>query len=82
MKTPFLRILSILFIAVLAVASFTGCTNPQLARVHPWEKAAFADYTMRPDRDPLATAMSEHIFTSREAASGGRGVGGSGCGCN
>jgi hypothetical protein len=37
---------------------------------------------MRSDRDPLATAMSEHIYFSRETASGGRGVGGSGCGCN
>jgi len=37
---------------------------------------------MNPDRDPLATAMAEHVFFSREAASGGRGVGGSGCGCN
>jgi hypothetical protein len=37
---------------------------------------------MRPDRDPLATAMDEHVFISRETAAGGRGVGGSGCGCN
>jgi len=37
---------------------------------------------MRADRDPIGTAMDEHIFFSREAASGGRGVGGGGCGCN
>jgi len=55
----------------------SGCTT-----VHPWERAALADYTMRPDRDPLATAMTEHIYFAREASSGGRGVGGSGCGCN
>jgi len=54
-----------------------GCTT-----VQPWERAALADYSMRPDRDPLMTAMSEHIYFSREASSGGRGVGGSGCGCN
>ena len=52
------------------------------ATVHPWERAALADYPMRPDRDPLATAMTEHIYFAREASSGGRGVGGSGCGCN
>jgi hypothetical protein len=51
-------------------------------RVQPWERATLADYTMRPDRDPLATAMDEHVFISRETAAGGRGVGGSGCGCN
>jgi len=55
----------------------SGCTT-----VHPWERAALADYPMRPDRDSLATAMTEHIYFSREASSGGRGVGGSGCGCN
>lgn len=65
--------------ALLAAACglTTGCTA-----VQPWERAALADYSMRPDRDPLATAMSEHIYFSREASSGGRGVGGSGCGCN
>ena len=58
-------------------AGLTGCTT-----VQPWERAALADYKMRPDRDPLTVVMSEHIFFSREAATGGRGVGGSGCGCN
>ncbi len=71
---------------LLALAAFaalcTGCTNPNLVRVKPWERATLADYTMRPDRDPLATAMAEHIYFSRESATGGRGVGGSGCGCN
>jgi hypothetical protein len=55
----------------------TGCQN-----VKPWQRATLADVTMRADRDPVGTAMDEHIFFSREAASGGRGVGGGGCGCN
>ena len=59
-----------------------GCSSPKLVRVQPWERAALADYPMRPDRDPLATTLDEHIFFSRESATGGRGVGGSGCGCN
>ena len=54
-----------------------GCQN-----VKPWQRGSLADITMRPDRDPIGTAMDEHIFFSREAASGGRGVGGGGCGCN
>jgi hypothetical protein len=37
---------------------------------------------MRPDRDPAGTALAEHVYFSRESATGGRGVGGSGCGCN
>jgi Domain of unknown function (DUF4266) len=59
-----------------------GCATPSAVRVRPWERAALADATMNADRDPLGGAMTEHVYFSREAASGGRGVGGSGCGCN
>jgi hypothetical protein len=67
---------------MFGAAAFGGCANANLVRVRPWERATLADYTMRPDRDPLATANSEHVYFSRESATGGRGVGGSGCGCN
>ncbi len=40
------------------------------------------DMSMRSDRDPAGLAMAEHMYFSREAATGGRGVGGGGCGCN
>lgn len=72
--------------AVLLLATgalvLSGCSSAELARVKPYEREAFAHYTMRGDRDPLATTMNEHIYFSREAATGGRGVKGSGCGCN
>jgi len=67
---------------VLALAALLlgGCASgPQ---VQAWQRGTLADYTMRPDRDTLATAMAEHTWFSREATVGGRGVGGSGCGCN
>jgi hypothetical protein len=67
----------ILILLAGATAIFSGCTT-----VQPWERAALADYKMRPDRDALMTVMTEHIYFSREASAGGRGVGGSGCGCN
>jgi len=54
-----------------------GCTH-----VSPWERGTLSDYTMRPDRDPLTQATREHMWFSREEATGGRGVGGGGCGCN
>ncbi|HEY0947032.1 MAG TPA: DUF4266 domain-containing protein [Opitutaceae bacterium] len=66
-------------IAVAGCALGTACSTP---RVQPWQRGALADYTMRTDRDPLATAMAEHTWFSREASTGGRAVGGSGCGCN
>lgn len=65
-----------------ASALFPGCAGTNLVRVKPWERATLASYEMRPDRDPLHAAMAEHVFFSRETATGGRGVGGSGCGCN
>jgi hypothetical protein len=61
-----------------AVAGLTGCST----RVQPWQRGNLADYTMRADRDPLTNTMSEHIYFSREASAGGRGIGGGGCGCN
>jgi hypothetical protein len=82
MKTTLFRLLSALLLAALGLAAFGGCASAKLVRVQPWERAALADYTMRSDRDPLATTMGEHAFFSRESASGGRGIGGSGCGCN
>lgn len=62
---------------LLLVGLLTGCQT-----VKPWERGQLADYTMRADRDPVANTMAEHIYFSREATSGGRGVGGGGCGCN
>lgn len=62
--------------ASLALAA-VGCQP-----VKPWQRATLAEPVMRADRDPLGTAQNEHIFFSREAATGGTGVGGGGCGCN
>jgi len=69
-------------LGLIGVTALCGCTNAKLVRVQPWERAALADYTMNPGRDPVATVNSEHVYFSRETANGGRGVGGSGCGCN
>jgi len=67
---------------VLAAAmALSGC-----ASVQPWEKGKLAQPAMTFGASPLApgleTRYAEHIYTSREGASGGSGVGGGGCGCN
>jgi len=67
---------------VLAAILVAGCSTASAVRVRPWERAALADPAMNPDWDPLADAMGDHVNFSREAANGGKGVGGSGCGCN
>lgn len=54
----------------------------QCTQVRWFERDRLQDYGMRPDRDALHLALGEHVYFSREAASGGRGIGGGGCGCN
>lgn len=67
----------VLLLVLLAAVAGGGCIG-----VKPWERGVLSDYTMRPDRDPLSDTMYEHVYFTREAASGGRSVGGGGCGCN
>ena len=54
-----------------------GCTT-----VKPWQRETLADPIMQAGRNPIAAAQLDHIYFSREAASGGNSVGGGGCGCN
>jgi hypothetical protein len=61
----------------LSFASVNGCQT-----VKPWQRGALADSIMQADRDPMGSGLIEHVYFSREAASGGRSVGGGGCGCN
>lgn len=60
-----------------SAALLSGCDT-----VKPWQRGDLADYTLRPDRDTSEDMLREHVFFTREAAAGGRGVGGGGCGCN
>ena len=66
-----------LFILMINALLLSGCSS-----VKPWERDILADYTMRSDRDPLENMLAEHMWFSREAASGGMSIGGGGCGCN
>ncbi|KQV61849.1 MULTISPECIES: DUF4266 domain-containing protein [unclassified Duganella] len=67
----------LLISAVLAALS--GCA---LKPVQPWEKGELSRTDMLIQGDGLETRFNEHIYTSKEAASGGSAVGGGGCGCN
>jgi Domain of unknown function (DUF4266) len=68
---------ALLAAVVVSTIALTGCGT-----VKPWQRKTLADYTMRGDRDPIGESITDHIFFSREMATGGRGVGGGGCGCN
>jgi hypothetical protein len=52
------------------------------ADVKPWQKGELAKPEMSFDGDALAGRLAQHIYFSKENASGGYGVGGGGCGCN
>lgn len=64
----------------LALALLAGCAS--LERVQPWERDVLARKPMQLDAYPLDTFLDEHVYYSKESASGGQGIGGGGCGCN
>ena len=70
-----LRLIRLTF--ALGSLALGGC-----AHVQSWEHASLSNYNMNRGRDPIKTASDEHVYFSREAATGGQGVGGAGCGCN
>jgi Domain of unknown function (DUF4266) len=77
---PFLSRLSSAFAAaalLVAAVALGGCVT-----VRPQEHATLADPTMRFDDDARARGQMEHALDNREAAYGGNGVAGGGCGCN
>jgi hypothetical protein len=68
------------WLGLLIALALAGCATVQPPRA--WEKATLAQPQMQLDADPLDGKLKQHIYTSKEAASGGYGVGGGGCGCN
>ncbi len=68
------------FTVVLVVAAL-ACAGCAMTPPRPWEKGDLARSSMqfgeRTDND-----RSEHVYASKEMATGGQGVGGGGCGCN
>ena len=65
---------------LLLCVSLAGCADFQAPR--PWEKGLLAKKEMTLGGDALEQRFDQHILNSKEAAAGGSGVGGGGCGCN
>ena len=66
-----------LLIPALLLAAASGC-----AEVKPWERNILAEQDMQLVPDKLEAYVDDHIYFSKEASTGGRGIGGGGCGCN
>lgn len=63
--------------AFLLLLLSVGCTA-----VKPWQRGTLADPIMQANRDPLGQSLIDHVYFSREEASGGPSLAGAGCGCN
>ncbi len=73
---PRLAASTLLAAAALAVG---GCALKPPA---PWEKGLLARPDMALQPDPLEARLQQHLYSSKENASGGASIGGGGCGCN
>ena len=74
----------LLIIPALLTVSACGTVGNMTVKedVKPWEKDILATDTMQFPRDRMQSYLDDHIFFSKEASTGGNGVGGGGCGCN
>ncbi len=71
-----IRMLSRFLVLTVAVAG-SAC-----ATVQPWQRGDLARAEMAFEPDPVLSSYRRHTEFSKEAASGGAGLGGGGCGCN
>ena len=72
------RVTKIFFLCTVLI-SLTACST---MGVQPWERDLLAKNSMQLVPDYFDNFYDEHIYFSKEATSGGQGVGGGGCGCN
>jgi len=75
MRPDFVRTLIVLIVLV----TLEGCA---FEAVKPWHRGELARENAQLVGDQLENAADEHIYFSKEAANGGQGVAGGGCGCN
>jgi len=73
-------------LTILVCSSITACSTVKNMSVKedvkPWEKDVLAQQVMQFPQDKMFSFSDNHIFFSKEASTGGDGVGGGGCGCN
>jgi len=69
--------------ACLILSSCSTIKNASVSEeVKPWEKDVLSQTVMQFPQDKMFSYSDDHIFFSKEASTGGTGVGGGGCGCN
>jgi len=63
---------------LLALTTLSGCVS----KIAPWERGNLAKPQMALEPNRLDAEIMNHTYSSKEAATGGYGIGGGGCGCN
>jgi hypothetical protein len=71
-----------LLVLLCSAAMLGGCALAPQVNVAAFDKGDLARPAMQFDADRLESSFADHIYFSKEGASGGRSVGGGGCGCN
>lgn len=71
--------LSKLAVMMSALLLLGGCTA---TGVKAWDRGVLARKSMQLNPQPRVTAFREHVYFSKEGATGGRTFDGGGCGCN
>lgn len=66
----------------IAVVCFFLFAAAGCVRVKPYERELLAKPTMTFQPDPHEDVLDNHMLEAREAAAGGYGSAGGGCGCN
>ena len=65
---------------LLVFVGITGCSS--LEPVAAWERGYLAEDAMQWQSSTREAKFKGHVYTSKEASSGGNGAAGGGCGCN
>ena len=67
-------------IFTLSFACLAGCVTTE--PVAPYERGHLSETGMAWEPDSRNAKLKGHVYTSKEASSGGAGAAGGGCGCN
>ena len=64
--------------SIIILLLLTGC----ITTVEPWERGNLAKTEMQFEPDAMHAGFKRHVYSSKEASSGGTTTAGGGCGCN
>ena len=78
-RSVFVRMFQ-LMLGLALLASPVGCAVVE--PVAPYERGYLAEEGMQWEPNPRNEKLKGHVYTSKEASSGGAGASGGGCGCN